>query len=458
MPRQLSPMLPSLLDKPFSNPNWLFEPKLDGYRVIATVQDREVRLSSRRGLDCSNEYPWLVDALRRQPYRDVIFDGEIVALDEQGRPSFQLLQNRLGEPRPTLLYYAFDLLYRDGFDLRGVPLEQRKELLRSSLLPIGRVRVVETFAEDGVGLYEAVRVSGIEGIVAKRRDSRYDSGRRSDSWLKVKATHSDEFVIGGYTVGSGSRSNTFGSLIVGYYKAGAAKLTYVGHAGSGFDERTLKAVYERLQTLRVEECPFEGEVPKFGMWRRPGKADGPITWVQPDLVAQVKYAERTSDGILRAPVFLGIREDKSPRDVVDVEVLGPPVEETALAVEDDTSNMVEALLNHTGERLTLEVEGHEIAFSNLNKVFWPAHGEQRALTKRDLIVYFVRVAPYLLPHMKDRPLTLVRFPNGIHGGHFYQKHYETGPLPPFVQTTWLYSDQNKGDGEYLRVNNLAMLL
>jgi bifunctional non-homologous end joining protein LigD len=461
LPRQLSPMLPSLADKAFSNPNWLFEPKLDGYRVIATVEGNEVRLSSRRGLDCSSEYPWLVEALRRQPFRDVIFDGEIVALDEQGRPSFQLLQNRHGEPRPALLFYAFDVLYRDGFDLRGVPLEQRKELLRNSLIPSDRLRVVETFAEDGLALFAAARSSGIEGIVAKRRDSRYDSGRRSDSWLKVKATQSDEFVIGGYTAGSGSRSNTFGSLVVGYFKEGAAKLTYVGHAGSGFDDRTLKAIYERLQPLRSDECPFDGEVPRYSMWRRPGKTEGPISWVKPDLVAQVKYAERTSDGILRAPVFLGIREDKVARDVLDVEVVPPPSEMDAPTPTADAptrADLVETLLNHTGEKLSVEVEGYEIALSNLNKVFWPAHGSQRALTKRDLIVYFARVAPYLLPHMKDRPLTLVRFPNGIGGGHFYQKHYETGPLPPFVQTTLLYSDQNKGDGEYLRVNNLATLV
>ncbi len=458
LPRQLSPMLPSLAEKPFSNPNWLFEPKLDGYRVIATVDNYDVRLTSRRGLDCSSEYPWLVDALRRQPYRNAIFDGEIVALDDQGRPSFQLLQNRNGEPRPPLLYYAFDLLYRDRYDLRAAPLEQRKELLNNSIIPSARVRIVDAFPEDGIALYEAVQRAGIEGIVAKRRDSRYDPGRRSDSWLKVKATHSEEFVIGGYTVGSGSRAHTFGSLIVGYYKNGASKLTYVGHAGSGFDERTLRSVYERLQPLRTGDCPFEGEVPKFGMWRRPGKADGPITWVKPDLVAQVKFAEKTSDGILRAPVFLGIREDKAAHDVTVTEPIAPPPAEDLVSQEDaEQTRLVDKLLNFTGEKLSIEVEGHEIALSNLNKVFWPAHGHVRALTKLDLIAYFARVAPYLLPHMRDRPLTLVRFPNGINGGHFYQKHYEQG-LPPFVQTTLLYSDQNKGDGEYLRVNNLPTLL
>jgi bifunctional non-homologous end joining protein LigD len=458
VPRQLSPMLPSLTERAFSNPNWLFEPKLDGYRVIATVEDGVVRLSSRRGLDCTNEYPWLAEALRRQPYRNVIFDGEIVALDPLGRPSFQLLQNRNSEPRPSLLYYAFDVLYRDGYDLRGVVLEQRKELLESSLIPNERIRVVETFPEDGLGLFEVVRHNGIEGIVAKRRDSRYDPGKRSDSWLKIKAYKSDEFVIGGYTVGSGARASTFGSLVVGYYKDGASKLTYIGHAGSGFDDRTLKSMYERLQALRTDECPFDSEVPTFGMWRRPGKADGPITWVKPELVAQVKYAEITSDGILRAPVFLGIRDDKAARDVVEAEVVTPPEPDQPTSASSQPFELVETLLNHTGEKLTLVVDGFEIAFSNLNKVFWPEHGQQRALTKRDLIVYFARVAPYVLPHTTDRPLTLVRFPNGIKGGHFYQKHYETGPLPPFVQTTWLYSDQNKGDGEYLRINNLPTLL
>jgi bifunctional non-homologous end joining protein LigD len=462
MPRMLSPMLPSLADKPFSHPNWLFEPKLDGYRVIATVADGDVRLASRRGLDCSAEYPWLTDALRLQPYRNAIFDGEIVALDDHGRSSFQLLQNRASEPRPFLLYYAFDVLYRDGYDLRGVPLDQRKELLGNSLIPSDRVRLVDTYAEDGITLYDAVRSNGMEGIVAKRRDSRYETGKRTDSWLKIKATHSDEFVVGGYTVGSGSRAKTFGSLVVGYYKPGASKLTYVGHAGSGFDERSLRTVHGRLTAIRTDTSPFEGEVPTMGVWHRPGKADGPITWVMPELVAQVKYAERTQEGILRAPVYLGLREDKDARDVTAVEVVPPPSSEdppgdTPPTGGRPTDDIVEALLDHRGEKLTLKVEGHDIAFSNLNKVFWPAHGDQRPLTKRDLVVYYARVAPYLLPHLRDRPLTLVRFPNGIHGGSFYQKHYAQ-PLPSYVDTVWLYSDHNKGDGEYLLANNLPTLL
>jgi bifunctional non-homologous end joining protein LigD len=215
---------------------------------------------------------------------------------------------------------------------------------------------------------------------------------------------------------------------------------------------------------------------------RPGKAEGPITWVKPDLVAQVKYAEITQDGIMRAPVFLGLRDDKAARDVTSVEVVAPPGEKgllrsphpsplpegegtfgsphpliKRLAEGEGAQQLVEELRQHRGEKLILKVDGHEIAFSNLNKIFWPAHGDEPARTKRDLVIYFARVAPYALPHLRDRPLTLVRYPNGISGQHFYQKHYEQ-PVPAFVETVWLYSDHNKGDGEYILINNLPTLL
>lgn len=462
-PHALLPMLPSVGERAFCHPDWLFEPKLDGYRVIASVLDGQVRLTSRRGLDCTAEYPWLAEALQQQPYDDAIFDGEIVALDEQGRPSFQHLQNRGVEPRPVLLYYAFDLLYRDGYDLRGAPLEQRKALLDGSLIPAERLRVVETFPTDGQTLYQAVQSNGMEGIVAKRRDSRYESGRRTDAWLKIKSTQTDEFVIGGYTAGAGARASTFGSLLVGYYANGDGKLTYVGHAGTGFDDRTLERVFACLQSLKTDTSPFNGEVPpSTGRWARPRRAEGPITWVKPELVAQVKYAERTQDGILRTPVFLGLRDDKAPSEVRVHEAVPVPAPTpeascwpTTGAV--DVEEIVEQLERDTGESLRLEVEGHTLGLSNLNKVFWPAHAGQRALCKRDLLVYFARVAPYLLPHLRDRPLTLVRFPNGITGQHFYQKHWDQ-PLPPFVETVCLYTDHTKGDGEYLLVNNLPTLL
>jgi bifunctional non-homologous end joining protein LigD len=446
LPQTIPPMLPTLAERPFSHPNWLFEPKLDGYRVIAMRDHAEVRLASRRGLDCTDQYPWLAQAIRRQPYPRMVVDGEIVALDEQGRPSFQHLQNRGSDPNVALMYYAFDLLYRDGIDLRGVPLEDRKALLASSLVPSERLRLVETFPEDGEMLFQAARASGMEGVVGKRRDSRYESGKRSEAWLKVKATQRDEFVVGGYTQGTGARARTFGSLVLGFYPDGADRLAYVGNVGSGFDDKTLDSMLRRLQALKTDESPFSGPIPTVGRWTRKERAEGPITFVRPELVAEVKYAERTQDGILRAPVFLGLREDKAPREVGDIEVVSPPA-----------PGALEQLLGSDADKLVLEVDGYEIGFSNLNKVFWPSHGDQRALTKRDLVVYYARVAPHLLPHLRDRPLTLVRFPNGITGQHFYQKHLEKG-LPPFVETVRLYTDHVKGDGEYLMVNNLPTLL
>ncbi|GAC1317265.1 MAG: DNA ligase D [Chloroflexota bacterium] len=490
-PRDLTPMLPSISNTPFVHSEWLFEPKLDGYRVLASVRRNDIRLTSRRGLDCSAEYPWLVEALRQQPYRDALFDGEVVALGEDGKPSFGLLQNKQSAPNLHLVYFVFDLLHRDGVDLRNVPLSERKRLLAASLYSTDRLQMVPVFAEDGVSLFNAVRESGMEGVVAKRLGSRYEGGKRTDSWLKIKAHQSDEFVVGGYTLGSGSRALTFGSLVLGYYKPGADRLTYIGHAGSGFDAHTLASVYGQLQDLRVSQSPFDGPVPTVGRWVRPGKSDGPITWVKPELVAQVKYAEITSDGILRAPVFMGLRDDKvaasvgplaeaidastqtsdgpRQRNVAHTEgawrrLAEPGLERAGTAPErrdamatEAAERLAQALEAGAENTLTLAVEGCDIKFSNLNKVFWPAHGEQRALTKRDLLIYFARVSTYLLPHLKDRPLTLVRFPNGISGGHFYQKHYEQ-PLPPFVQTVRLYSDHNAGDGKYLLGNNLATLL
>jgi bifunctional non-homologous end joining protein LigD len=392
----------------------------------------------------------------------MVVDGEVVALDEHDRPSFQHLQNRHGDPNVCLLYYAFDLLYRDGFDLRGVPLDRRKALLEQSVVPSERVRLVETFAEDGEMLYEVARANGMEGIVAKRRDSRYETGKRTDAWLKVKAVQRHEFVVGGYTQGTGARARTFGSLILGYYPDGTNKLTYVGNVGSGFDDKTLEAVRKRLAALRTDESPFSGPIPTVGRWTRREREEGPITFVRPELVAEVKFAERTQDGILRAPVFLGLREDKPAEEVGRLEPVAPPSQPNPHPSPHpgrlpEGEGVVEQLRASEADKLLLEVDGHQIAFSNLNKVFWPAHGDQRALTKRDLVIYYAEVGPYLLPHTRDRPLTLVRFPNGLSGQHFYQKHLEKG-VPPFVETVWLYSDHVKGDGEYLMINNLPTLL
>ena len=455
-PTSFAPMMASPAEKPFSDPAWLFEPKLDGVRAIALIRDGGVTLLARSGLDATNQYPSLTEELAQQPSRELVLDGEIVAIDEDGRPSFELLQQRLNLTREAdirraeaeipVLYYVFDLPYLEGYDLRRVALEGRKALLQRVLLPSDRVLLLEHFDEHGEAAFEAARSHGLEGVVAKRKESVYETGGRSRSWLKIKTTQSDDFVIGGYSAGQGGRADTFGALLIGRYDEDG-RLVYAGHVGSGFDDRTLKDLRHRLDAIRRKTCPFS-ETP-------PLKTEP--TWVTPKLVAEVKFAQWTRDGHLRAPVFLRVRPDKTPGEVRVV----------ATAALDETAEVEETLQGEIGsvleqleadrQKLLLQVAGQKLSLSNLGKELWPKHGRRRALTKRDLLIYLAKVSSYLLPHLRDRPLTLVRYPNGIEGGHFYQKHSNT-PLPEFVETVSLFSSSKEGDQEYLICNNLPTLL
>jgi bifunctional non-homologous end joining protein LigD len=467
-PRWIEPMQASLSEGPFSSPDWFFEPKLDGVRALSFIQSGHVSIFSRRGLDATKQYPGIAAELREQVEAEMVLDGEIVAFDENGVPSFQELQQRLNLMRDTdikraesqvpVFYYVFDILYAGGHDLRGVRLERRKRLLRQLLMPTDRVRLVEHFEQDGEMAYRVAVEHGLEGLLAKRRDSTYESGRRSKNWMKIKSTKESEFVIGGYTEGGGWRAGTFGSLLLGYYDD-EGKLLYAGHVGTGFNDRALKLLKERLQALRTGERPFAEEPSRAGMsFGRPKSAL--VTWVKPELVAQVRYAQWTNDGVLRAPSFLGLREDKAAADVRREEAVPPPSNSGVSASGTDPSAAVADLLEQLerpDERFILRVDGHKIPLSNLDKAFWPATEKHRALTKRDLLIYFARVSPYLLPHMRDRPLTLTRYPNGIYGGHFYQKRFEH-KVPDFVQTVKLWSQDNAMDVEYIVCNNLPTLL
>jgi bifunctional non-homologous end joining protein LigD len=459
MPARLRPMLAELAAAPFSDAAWLFEPKLDGLRALAFVREGQVTLLSRNANDITSQYPALVSDLAVQPAAQMLLDGEIVALDEQGLPSFQRLQERMHLTRPAdiqrqdaltpVIYYVFDLLYLDGFDLTRVPLAQRKTTLAQALLPSSLVRYVEHVEADGDEAYRQSVNLGLEGVVAKRRDATYEPGKRSRAWLKVKDVLTAEFVVGGYSQGSGERATTFGALLLGYHDDG--RLRYAGNVGSGFDQARLKDLQRRLEELRANQRPFAEEPPL-------GKIK--ITWVRPRLVAEVKFAQWTRDGRLRAPVFLRLREEIDPR-----EVRRPPSPLAVGAAEEpssrqplaDASADVLSQLENRRQELTLSVQGHRLSLTNLNKALWPATEEHPAITKRDLVAYFARVAPYLLPHLKDRPLTLTRYPNGINAGHFYQKHWQYPP-PTFVEKVRLYSSHTEANQEYMVVNNLPTLL
>ncbi len=456
LPDSLAPMMASVRE-PFSHPDWLFEPKLDGIRAVAHVAGGGVRLYSRRGTDLTATYPGLVTALAAQPVADAIFDGEIVAFDERGVPSFELLQQRMNlageldiaaaEGRVPVTYMAFDLLHLDGFDLTSVALEERKEALARVLLPAGPVALVEHFQAEGKEAYNGAIALGLEGVVAKRRGSRYLPGKRSDVWAKIKARHSAEFVVAGFTPGEGAREPTFGALLLGARDPDGA-LVYRGRAGGGFTDALLADLRLRLDGLATDTSPFP-ETP-------PEAADA--TFVRAKLVVEVEYSEVTSAGLLRAPVFKRLRPDKAPEDAVfvaETSTLAP-----ASAPSPSLSNQAASVLRQLADsrhELRLDVDGHEIPVTNLEKPLWPEHGAQRAVTKRDLLRYLVRVAPLMLPHLRDRLITLTRYPNGIGDLHFYQKHSE-GPPPEFVETVPVHSEGASGDRDFLLCNNLATLL
>jgi bifunctional non-homologous end joining protein LigD len=467
-PRSVEPMNASLAEGPFSSPDWLFEPKLDGVRAISMLNRGQVSLFSRRGLDATNQYPGIARELREQTEPEMVLDGEIVAFDENGVPSFQQLQQRLNlmresdikraESQIPVFYYVFDLLYAGGYDLRGAPLEQRKQLLRQILMPTDRVFLVDHFEQDGETAFQAAVDNGLEGLVAKKRDSVYESGRRSRNWMKIKATQEAEFVITGYTEGGGWRAGTFGSLLLGYYDD-SGKLVYAGHVGTGFDDKMLRLLKERLEALQTDERPF-AEEPARSKMPFGGPKNSKVTWVKPELVAQVMFAQWTKDGVLRAPSFLGLREDKAAEEVTREKALptpdnGPGAQRKASG-ESEAGDVLEQL-GRPEQKFILNVEGHKVPVTNLDKEMWPALDDRRALTKRDLLVYFAKISPYLVPHMRDRPLTLTRYPNGIYGGHFYQKRFEHD-VPEFVQSVKLWSQDNATDVEYIVCNNLPTLL
>jgi bifunctional non-homologous end joining protein LigD len=468
------PMLASLVDKPFDRPGWLWEPKLDGIRVLAYLRDGKVELRSRRGVDITKQYPTLVAALGRLPATSIVLDGEICALDAEGVPRFQLLQPRINLTRGVdplrvdadqpVVFFLFDLLYLDGYDLRAMPLRERKALLTAKAQPGDHVRLLNSLEGDGRDVAAGAEVLGFEGVVGKRADSRYESGQRSAAWVKYKHVKQQEFLVGGFTPGDGGRKGTFGALALAYWDE-AGKLRYAGNVGSGFDDAELTTMRKALKPLETEESPFEDDV------------EG-VSFTRPALVVEVKFAEWTKDGRLRAPVFLGVRDDIEPRNVrrevagsstevlrsagspVIISAPGQPPHSDLLPQAEAFTLLVAGLLAQlegSKTNFTLDVDGEPVKLTNLDKPFWPARGEAPPLSKRDLIRYYVKLAPVLLPHLGDRPLTLTRYPNGVDAKPFYQKHYEQ-PLPRFVETARIWSGSNGRADDYILCNNLQTLI
>lgn len=379
LPKITSPMLATLVDAPFDGDDWLFEIKWDGYRGICVVDEKgKLTLTTRNGNSLLTQFPDMAGLASAFTSVPIVVDGEVVALDENGRSSFQRLQEHARDPA-VLHYVAFDLLYADGRDVRSKPLEERKALLQRAIADTDLVLYSKHVVGDGVKLFEGARKLGLEGIIAKKRNSTYQM-RRSPDWLKIKAQNEQEFVIGGWTDPRGSRKG-FGALLLGVREGNA--LRYVGSVGTGFDQKRLRSISAQLKELATSRSPFAGDV----------DANAPTHWTKPQLVAEVRFAEWTRDGHLRQPAFLGLRADKAAVDVVRER----PIARANGSAKDD-------------------------GFSNLDKVLWPRDG----YTKGDLIAYYRSVSQWLLPYLKDRPLTLERYPNGIDAQSFYAKRIPQG--------------------------------
>jgi bifunctional non-homologous end joining protein LigD len=431
----LRPMLATPGDEPFSRAGWLFELKYDGVRVLVAKRAGEVRVAARSGADRTATYPEIAAAAAQLPLGEFVLDGEIVALDERGGSSFERLQSRFTQTDPAAIARAraeipvvlqvFDCLFAGGRDLRGLPLARRKQILSLFAPRLGVVRFADHVEGDGLALFEAAERHGLEGVVAKRAESVYETGRRSPRWIKLRVPRCTRLAIVALLPGRGSRGR-LGSLMLAWHretKTGRA-LVYAGNAGSGLSERAIDALLPRLEALRVAKPAFEGV---------PAPLPRGASFVRPELVCRVRYTEVTSAGLLRHPVYEGLAEDARPEECEapreHPQDLSPPA---AAAPEPADGPSQHA---------------PPLALTRLDKVFWPAEG----YTKGDLLAYYEAVWPWLEPYLRDRPVVLTRYPDGIEGKHFYQKN-----APDFTPE-WARRERIDGT-DYFLCNDLRTLL
>ena len=462
-PGKIEPMLSTLVRDAFTGEEWIYEVKFDGYRILSYKNQEKISLKSRK-VDFTKEFPSLVKELARMPH-DLVLDGEMVALNEQGLPDFQTLQNY--KKGADLKYYVFDILYLDGYDLTRLELTERRKVLQELLPQSGLLTFSRSF-DDGVRLYQAARGKGLEGIMAKRRDSLYTPGKRSANWLKIPLMNVEEFVIGGWT--ESETGQAFRSMLFGYYDG--PKLVYAGHVAHGFSEQQRKAILEKLIKLETRKSPFSGEFPTATKAR----------WVRPELVASIEYADWTTAGNIRKPaIFKSWRPDKAPQEAVPETALtkrdatdatGSPEPSTAnkagalsgnISAKPDTSYLNTDSNWKDLDKLTIDrvhelpVEGVTVRVYNLDKILW----EEPPINKAALLAYYGSMSPYILPYLKDRPLSLYIKHISPTAPGLYIKDME-GRQPGFAevfQTHRKHKKKGKRDIiEYLVCNNTATLL
>lgn len=464
-PDAFHPMLATLVDAPVDEPGWTYEIKWDGYRALAFLNNGKVELVSRNNKSFNDKFYPVFEALKQWKI-DAVFDGEIIVVNDKGAADFSDLQGWRSEADGHLAYYIFDILWLNGKQMTQITLSERRKLLKS-VVPTGHdiIHRSETFDLPGKELFALTDKLGLEGIIAKKENSVYVPGIRSKDWLKIKTEKRQEAVIGGYTRNENT-SKQFSALLLGVYENG--EFISIGPVGTGFNNSLQTEILEKCKPLITPVCPFR-DPPEYNKPSRfrPDPPKASVTWVEPELVCEISYREKTKDGAIRHPSFKGLREDKLAKDVTwenALPALPPQAEEAGVNVAGEKpieKNILSApgkkerksLLNPTDETQVRSINGHDLKFTNLSKIYWP----KEKITKRDMLNYYYQVAPYMLPYFKDRPQTLNRFPHGINGEGFYQKDVK-GKVPGWMATFPYHSEADERDKEFLVVSNEASLL
>jgi bifunctional non-homologous end joining protein LigD len=472
-------MLATLIDKPFDNKEWVFEVKWDGVRAILFLHKTKgiSKIVSRNGKTITHRYPEIIEAVKSSSAiiinckESIILDGEIVVLNKEGRPDFQSHQRRMNvdsikdieklSHKMPATYYLFDILYIDGRNLQSLSFLERRKNLSDVIVQTmknnnnNRIRISDFVNERGIDIFQRIKSMDLEGIIAKNKYSKYIQGARSTNWLKIKNIKSQDCVVIGYTRGEGNRQRYFGSLLLAIYDIQEKELRFAGHTGSGFDFGQLNEIYSKFQQMKIERCPA-----KYISYtnREP-------VWIRPELVAEIKFSGWTKEKIMRSPIFLRFRDDKRP-------------EECIMEKESNTEQVIVSQQRHHQSSMTnttttslvttratmsptnnIDFKRSRINFlSNLDKVYWPKTSEHPELTKADLIEYYNKVSDYVLYYLKDRPLSLSRYPEGITGKHFFHKNWGDKEKPEFVNTVQVYSKSTSNINDHLVCNNKDALL
>jgi len=429
-------MLAKSFETAFDDEDWVFEIKWDGYRAIADLSHKNPLFYSRNGISFLSKFEKVTQDFEQQKYQ-MILDGEIVAYDEHGKPSFQLLQQIGDNPNLALTYQVFDLLWLNGHSTEELPLLQRKELLKEALIETDVIKYCDHIPEKGIDFFNQMKKMQLEGMIAKKASSLYTENHRTNDWLKIKFTSTEEAIICGFTEPRGSRKS-FGALILGKYMDG--KLVYSGHTGTGFNKESLSQMHERLKELIIKTSPFEKK-PKTNM---------PVTWTKPELVCEIKFSEITKDGIYRHPVFIALREDKNPEEISDSTNKISQINKNPKEMK--TKATPKKSTKPTEKEKEVTLNRHTVKLTNQDKIYFPKDG----ITKGDVIEYYQSVAEYILPYLKNRPLSLNRFPNGIEEQGFYQKDAGDN-MPEWIKTTEVYSESNDKYIDYVYCNDKATL-